>query len=544
MRLQNVRIIANILLLAQLRGRGDKGGRSFFRRPGVLLVVDAVVFVAAFVLVISVMNVVPLEDFMPIQLMATQLLASVPMVVLLFMVIYGIFFVIGETAQFSSSEMVNYMPISATEYVLASSLSAAFMHLYILTAVLGITLALALKFNMLAVWVFSALLSCFFMVVGGFVSEIIRAIVNRVSSSFSKRGGRSAIISRAILIVFVLVVSQLFFNPNILYSLLGIFAPQIYVLWFVPVIWPSIVVLELANGNLLGAVIFSCLTVAFGLALMGLGVYLRSKYWVPLPVTIKLSSSKAGGYRGRGIFGTIGFSQAESAIISKDARSLFRRKEMVRFWSIPIIMIIPILLTTGSMNYYETYEYTTMICLLGAGILGLFLSVMSVGQEGRAVWNLFSSPISAGSLFRAKVALPLSISLIIAAIFPMVFSAIFHFGFNASVALLTVTLLGTAVTVLVGCYFGARYPDLEERPRSSYVTGTGMLLAFLIAGAAGVALVSPFMVYAFAKQFALSIGINFLVALVATVVVGAVLVAVLFRASASAMNRFFRESPI
>jgi hypothetical protein len=452
--------------------------------------------------------------------------------------------VIGETAQFSSSEMVNYMPISATEYVLASSLSATFMYLYILTAVLGITLALALRFNMLAVWAFSALLSSFFMVVGGFVSEIIRALVNRVSSSFSKRGGRSAIISRAILIVFVLVVSQLFFNPNILYSVLGVFAPQIYVLWFIPVMWPSIVVMELANGSLLGAAIFSCLTVAFGLALMGLGVYLRARYWVPLPVTIKLASSKGGGYRGRGVFGTLGFNQAESAIISKDARSLFRRKEMVRFWAIPIIMIIPLLLTTGSMDYYKLYGYIAMICLIGLGMLGLFLSLMSVGQEGRAVWNLFSSPISVGSLFRAKLALPLLISLILAVIFPVVFSAIFRFGFNASVALLTVMVLGTTVMVLVGCYFGARYPDLEERPRSSYVTGTGMLLAFLVAGVAVLALVSPLMVYAFAKQFALSIGMNFLVSLVATVVVGAVLIAVLFRASASAMSKFFRESPI
>jgi hypothetical protein len=544
MRLQNVKILASILLLSQLRGRGEKGSWGFLRRPRALLVVDLVVLFGAFVFAFSIMNVVPLQDFMPIQLMATQLLASVPMIVLLFMVIYGIFFVIGETAQFSSSEMVNYMPISATEYVLASSLSAAFMYLYILTAVLGITLALALKLNMLAIWTFSALLSSFFMVVGGFVSEIIRAIVNRVSSSFSKRGGRSAIISRAILIVFVLVISQLFFNPNILYSLIGVFAPQIYVLWFIPVIWPSIVVMELANSNLLGAAVFSCLTVAFGFALMGLGVYLRSRYWVPLPVTIKLSSSKGGGYRSRGVFGMLGFSQAESAIISKDARSLFRRKEMVRFWSIPIIMIIPILLTTGSMNYYEKYEYTAMICLIGAGILGLFLSVMSVGQEGRAVWNLFSSPINARSLFRAKVALPLSISLIIAFIFPVAFSAIFRFGFNASVALLTLTLIGTTITVLVGCYFGARYPDLEERPRSSYVTGTGMLLSFLVAGVMGLAFGTPFMFYAFAKQFALSIGMNFLVSLVATVVVGMVLIAVLFRASASAMSRFFRESPI
>ncbi|MDD1766912.1 MAG: hypothetical protein LUQ00_03245 [Candidatus Methanomethyliaceae archaeon] len=59
MRLQNVRVIANILMLSQLRGRGEKGGKSFFRRPGVLLVVDAVVFMAAFVLVMLIMNVVP-----------------------------------------------------------------------------------------------------------------------------------------------------------------------------------------------------------------------------------------------------------------------------------------------------------------------------------------------------------------------------------------------------------------------------------------------------------------------------------------------------
>jgi len=103
MRLKNIRIIANILLLSQLRASGEKAGKSFFRRPMALLIVNAVVFVAAFIFVIAIMNVVPLEELMPIQLMAMQILASVPMIVLLFMVIYGIFFVIWETAQFSSS---------------------------------------------------------------------------------------------------------------------------------------------------------------------------------------------------------------------------------------------------------------------------------------------------------------------------------------------------------------------------------------------------------------------------------------------------------
>ena len=545
MKLRNIRVLTNILLLSQLRARGEKTRQRWWRRSKGLFVLDMAVFVGTFAFVFSILNIVPNEDLISIETMGIQILASIPIITLSFMVIYGIMFVVGEAAQYSSSEMINFMPITATEYVLASALSTVAMYLFLLTGILGISLAFAIHFGLIGVWAIAAVLSTFFMVVGGFVGEIIRALVNRVSSSFSKRGGRSAIIMRLVLIVFVIAISQIFFNPNILFMVLQSFAPQIHVLWFIPVMWPSIVVLDLLSGNLLTAVTFTALTFLFGFALMGCGVFLRNKYWVPLPVTIKLGGSKGGAYRGTGFFGKIGYSQAESAIVAKDARSLFRRKEMVRFLALPIIMLVPLMLTPGSLAIEEArYSTAAMLSLIGSGMFGLLLSMVSIGQEGPALWNIFAAPINAKSLFKAKLTVPLLISLVPAILFPIGISLFLNFRGTIAMPLFTISILMTIVAVLIGSYLGPKYMDLEERPRNNYVRGMGMFYAFIMAGAVGLICISPLILYAFAKPLALSIGINLIIALSATVAISAIFIALLYKLAHNSVSKLFVENPL
>jgi hypothetical protein len=545
MRLQNIKIITKILLLSQLRLRMEGKRQHWYRTPRGLLGINLVVFVATFAALYSIITFLPEELMVWLFPFAVQILSSLPLITLSFMVLYGILFIIGESAQYASSEMVNYMPISTTEYVLGSSFSTIFMYLFILTAALGFSLAVALPFGLFTVWVVAALLSAFFMVVGGFIAEIIRALVNRVSSTFSKHGGRSAIFTRALLILVVLVVSQLFFNPNFLFRVMQWFAPQIQTLWFVPLIWPSVVVVLMAAGNAVGAATYGLLTVAFGVILMGLGVFLRSRYWSPVPVTVKLGGGKAGTYGGRGILGSLGLSQAEVALVRKDARSLFRRKEMVRYLAIPIIITVVMFLNftfaTPETDPLEMFYTVGGTCLMGGGMFGLFISMISMGQEGTAIWNLYTAPLTTRSLFKAKLVVPVLISILPAAVLPVLFSLALGFTFMSSLILVSASLILCILAVFIGSNLGSRYMDLEEKPRNAYIRGTGILLGFLELTAVGLVTLLPLLFYAFWKEAALAMGVTSSIALLITLAIATIFIIALYRLAYRSMQKISLE---
>uniref|UniRef100_A0A7C3F0P6 Uncharacterized protein n=1 Tax=Candidatus Methanomethylicus mesodigestus TaxID=1867258 RepID=A0A7C3F0P6_9CREN len=523
--------LTRVFLLAQLRVRGGGTGEGLFRRPSSLALIYSAVFVLAFAFIYFITGVVPSEDLAPIEAIGIQILALVPLIVFIFMVTYGIFFVIGEASQHITSEAVNYMPVTAGEYVIASTVSTAFMHLWILTGALGVSLGFGLRFGLLAGWAASAVLSLLFMVIGGAVAEIIRAIVNRVSSSFSKRGGRAAIFSRAVLIIVVLVVSQAIFNPNILFMVISSFAPQALALWFVPLMWPSIIVASVAAGDAFGAAVFSALTLAFGGILIYAGVFFRSKYWVPLPATIRIGggSGKPAKYQGKGFLGALGFSAQEGAIMRKDLKALLRRKEMVRFWAMPIVMVVPLVATawTAGGDVKDLLGIAAMMSLIGSGFFGMFIASSAIGQEGKGIWRIFTSPVSSESILKAKIALPLMLTLPVAALFPLGISAFLNFSQRASFAIFLVTLLGAVVCVLVGAYFGLKYPDISENMRGNFVTGTGILLSFAVCGGLCALISAPFAVYAVFHEAAVAAGLNYCASAAITAAAGVALIGAL-----------------
>ena len=126
MKPSNIRLLASILLLSQLRLRSDKGKTSKLRTPKGLAIINTLVFLGCFLFVYLILFAIPMEDSLPVRLLSTQIMSFLPIITLSFMILYSILFIIGESAQFSSSEIINYMPITATEFVLASRTRSPF----------------------------------------------------------------------------------------------------------------------------------------------------------------------------------------------------------------------------------------------------------------------------------------------------------------------------------------------------------------------------------------------------------------------------------
>ncbi|MDI9645033.1 MAG: hypothetical protein QFX35_07440 [Candidatus Verstraetearchaeota archaeon] len=543
MRVDKVKTLLKVLVLSQIRGSGGKVVRW---RSGIrgVLEIGLLVFASSLLLVYSLLWLIPDDDIAYLRVFGLQILSSIPLITFALVVMYGVFFMIGDNAQYGSSEMINHMPISASEYVMASSLSTVVSYNYLIGGALGISLALAVRFGLLVAWLLSSLIAICYSIVGGFVSEILRSAVNRVSSSFSKRGGRTAILSRAVLIVLVLALSQILFNPNILFRILEVFAPQIQSLWFVPFAWPSIAVIYASQGAYAMALAYLLLTLTQGAALMAAGLYLRRKYWVPLPVTIKLASSSQKGHRRYHSLERIGFSQAESALVLKDLRSLVRRKEMVRYWAIPFVILLPLFFTMGSMSRSEMYAYLGMFSFMSVGFFGVFLSGTSIGQEGRAVWNLFARPLRPRSIFRAKVAIPLSLSLVLAVLFSVLFSVIFGISQRAASTLFVMNFIIAVLAVGVGSLFGAKYPELDEKPRGGYISGTGMFASMVVLGLSGLAAAFPIILYVTMSSGLESLGIGLYHMVSVSALVGGSLSLLFLSEAAIEFENFFSKTQV
>ena len=75
-------------------------------------------------------------------------------------------------------------------------------------AALSATFSFAIVYGFGGAWVLAAVLSIFSVLIATSVLEILRAVLNRFSSTFYKRGGKAAIALRIVSGILVLIVFQ------------------------------------------------------------------------------------------------------------------------------------------------------------------------------------------------------------------------------------------------------------------------------------------------------------------------------------------------
>ena len=144
--------------------------------------------------------------------------------------------------------------------------------------------------------------------------------------------------------------------------------------------------------------------------------------------------------------------------------------------------------------------------LLVGGIFALIFSSVSIGQEGKAIANIYALPVTPRQYLRAKAALALSFAFAVTAVMVIVNSVILGLGEKE---VLSVLMLAPAVAVeetFIGLGFASRFPDFSERPRPRFVRPVGMLVAFPTGVAIMLATISPVIVSLIAGRLAFNIG--------------------------------------
>ncbi len=498
MNIRTVYNIAIVLTRSQIRGtQRNKTLARIFGEPRTILVVDV-----ALLATLSLVGYVMLSkgpSFLRSAIITFEpgALAGVPVAIAFSIILFGVLYEISQPIQSLTTDMVNWLPISPTEYVAGSALSEAYIYSFMLSLLLGSLLGPALILGLTYVWMAAALMATLALAIGACVVEILDSITNRISSSLYKKSGRSAMFFRLALTVIILVFVQLIFSGQVTGYLLQTVVRAVEIAWFVPVVWPSAAVLAISQGNMLTFVAFAGLSGFFALVLFWVAAEFRSRFWVPVPISIQLSTQP---YHARGLgFQLPWIGAGESAILRKDLRSLTRRREMARFLAIPFVLAISLGLSLFPMGEQTSTSglgllVTIPLYMIPVAIFVGILSMTSIGQEGSAVWNLYTAPIEPNHLLRAKM--------LYAELLGIGFSVgmltIFSFLLRPLMAYFWLILaLGIAVVFeesAIGIYFGARFPDFREMVRSRYVGVWGSFFGMLLGIISAMLTTSPIII--------------------------------------------------
>jgi hypothetical protein len=410
-----------------------------------------------------------------------EALSGIPVGNTFAIILFGIGAEVSQPIQSANTDLVNWLPISPTDYVAGSVLSLSYTYSFIPAFLLGSTLGLAVQFGYTWFWLETAVMSGISSLIGASAIELLRALTNRISSSFYKKSGQSGIFLRLMVTVATLVFFEVLFSGRMILFLLQSTTRVVETGWFLPFVWPSLVIIAAYERNVFGSVVYAFISVVFATSLYVLATISRARYWTPVPVSIRFTRKPL-------MRTSIKFpwsDSAEAAILRKDLRSLIRRREMARFLAIPILLIVSmgaslIPLSGGSFPERAQLFATIPLYLIPtAAICGLF-SMTSIGQEGPAVLNLYIAPIQARQLLRPKLALTVALGLIFGAALLSVMSIFLRIVAHNNMVLFSLGVVTVLEESALGLYFGAKFPDFRETIRSRYVSVWGSIVGTIL----------------------------------------------------------------
>src|SRR5437773_10389743 len=489
MRVRVLLKFAKILMLSRLRNtRRSFLSNSITNRPILIALIGSIMFVAGVGFGTATVSFLRDAGASPVDIgqIVETIFGGIPIFLI------GLFFTIlrlwelNAAAESESADSINWLPISPSEYVFASTLSTTYTYSPLVLVTIGYSLPIGiLTGNTLAflVLVVASVVAAF---IGSVTVEILRSLLARASSAFTKLGGRSIVILRILGVMLILLFTQSLFRGFLIIRIINSVTSANAATILVPLLWPTLSVTSLLRSNPLSSAFFLFLSLGFLVVLSSAALVLRSKFWVAIPPSFHFSNT--GRISGVSRLRKIGVSAISLALVRREIRSATRRKEVVRLMAIPIILPVMISFpaifspapTNGAQSSLISPLFLAVPLLFGVGLGTLFLGMTSIGQEGKRLWNLSSLPIEAGTIVTSKVLFTSLISTI--GLVLGLGLTVFFFQVSVPDAL---TFIAVGITLVLaeaslGVAIGSRYPDFSDGPRPRFVTIIGSIIgAFL-----------------------------------------------------------------
>ncbi len=552
MRLHVLLKFAKILMISRMRStRRSFVTNSITNRPLLIALISGVLFVGGLVageVTVSFFALAGASSSAINQIVVT-IYGGIPIFVIGFFFTMGLLWELNASSESESTDTINWLPISPSEYVFASTLSTSYTYSPLVSAAIGWALPIGvLTGNGLAFMLLLAI-SLVATFIGSVGVEILRSLLARASSAFSKVGGRAMVVSRILGVVLILLFTQALFSGFLIVRVISTLVGDIAAAVAVPIFWPTLSITSLLGSNLLGSALFSLLSLGFFLVLAYIALSLRARFWVLAPPSLRFSGSSA--VSGVSRFRRLGLSTTSIALVRREIRSATRRKEVVRLMAIPIILPVmitfPVIFSPAPSSGSAPPSQISPILLagpllFGVGLGALFLGMTSIGQEGKRLWNIGSLPIGASTIVKSKLMFTSLIGMIGLILGLALTVVLFHLSILDA---LTFTGVGLAVIMAeasLGIAVGSRYPDFSDGPRPRFVTIAGSILGSILGIIVMLLISGPFAFFLIAR-LVLGIPFSLYLSLLFSGLVGLVFSWICYRASIHPLEGILREIP-
>jgi hypothetical protein len=474
------------------------------------------------------------------------LFPSLPTLVLIYGLVFTMLQQIQRSGVKTSSQVPYWLPVTWQEHTLAS----------ILANLLGFPLA-SVVFISSAIIVFSvfigqilpavltslAVCGSAFMASG--TTEVFRILQVRFIGAVYKSTGRAAVWVRFLgsLLLFMVFYATYFYVTSGAGALTFIqtIASAQNATWFIPFVWLGMTLYSFTTpGLLLQGLAFLVLSLLFIAGLFFLATSLNRRFGLYEPPAITISR---GVYVPRtGFLGRIGFSTVEAALLRKDFRAFTRRRELMTIFIVPIVVIlVPLMQSFSQTNaanpFYQMFVLIALTFLFPASVMAMGLGNLMIGEEGQAVWRIYSSPISAKNLVKSKYFFVVFFSLIVLAITGIFGFLMYHPSLRAIVvASFEAAFLVFALGAL-SLSNGIKGADFTETPRPRMIRQSWSLINLGVCLLAGIAMLAPFLPYLLSSTLSAfipdSIGMGALLdpyqALVVSAIIATILTVIFYR---------------
>jgi len=433
-----------------------------------------------------------------------DLFLSLPTLVLIYSMVFTMMQQIQRSGVKFSVQVPYWLPITWEEHTLASILANLLGFLLVSIVFTGSAI-IVLSFFMgqiaYAVLTFFALLASAFM--ASAITEIFRILQVRFIGAVYKSSGRAAVWVRFVgsLLFFIVFYAVYFLITSGVGAIAFVqtVASAQSAVWFIPLVWLGMTLYSFINGLLPQTLIFMTLSLLFILGLFYAAVTLNKKFGLYEPPAITVSR---GVYAPRtGLLGKLGFSSLEAALIRKDLKAFTRRRELMYIFVVPIvILIMPLMQAFGTMGKPVPTEASpflfALVFLMPGAIIAMGMGNMIIGEEGGAIWRIYSAPISAKNLLKSKYFFIVFFSILVTIVTGSVGILVFHPSLRVTLVAIIESLLLVFALGAVSLTNGIRGADFTELPRPRMIRTTWSLINLIACFLVAVAILIPFIPYA------------------------------------------------
>jgi hypothetical protein len=167
-----------------------------------------------------------------------------------------------------------------------------------------------------------------------------------------------------------------------------------------------------------------------------------------------------------------------------------------------VIILFPLLQTFGAMGQVSPSAASPvlvlpLIFLMPSAILAVYLGSVMIGEEGEAMWLIYSAPISAASVVKGKYFFIILFSTLIITATGIVGVAAFHPSLRTTTIAFAESFLLMFALSAISLTIGIKGSDFRELPRPRMIRREWGLFNLVACFVAALAILAPFISYAF-----------------------------------------------